>query len=69
MFQALDLINCDNNQNEYYLTDTLEILNNQHKIVSSCLLADMVEASGVNSQEQLALLEQEFLNRVENRKE
>jgi len=68
MFDALDSIDCNNNQNEYYLTDTLEILNNKGKIVSSCLLEDMVEASGVNSQEQLAVLEAEFFSRAENKR-
>jgi len=66
MFTALSGINSDNNQNEYYLTDTLEILNKQNKLVTSVLLDDMVEASGVNSVEQLADLEAEFLSRKEH---
>jgi len=63
LFEALKFVNSDNMQNEYYLTDTLEILNSQNKLVTSVILDDMVEASGVNSTEQLANLEQEFLKR------
>ena len=64
MFSALDKIDNHNSQNEYYLTDTLEILNNEKKIVTSVILEDMAEASGVNSKEQLAKLEQEFYKRL-----
>jgi len=66
LFTALTGINSNNNQNEYYLTDTLEILNKQNKLVTSILLDDMVEASGVNSVEQLADLEAEYLNRQDH---
>ncbi|MEA2095236.1 MAG: sugar phosphate nucleotidyltransferase [Candidatus Cloacimonadota bacterium] len=66
LFTALQRINNKNNQNEYYLTDTLEILNNKNKLVTSVILDDMVEASGVNSKEQLADLESEFLSRQEH---
>ncbi|MDP8221628.1 MAG: NTP transferase domain-containing protein [Candidatus Stygibacter frigidus] len=50
----------DNSQGEYYLTDTLEILKNQGKHVSTVILDDNVEASGVNSPEQLKELEKEL---------
>jgi UDP-N-acetylglucosamine diphosphorylase/glucosamine-1-phosphate N-acetyltransferase len=63
LFEALQNIDNNNNQNEYYLTDTLEILNDKDKLVTSVILDDMVEASGVNSKEQLADLENEFLSR------
>ena len=66
LFAALQSIDNNNNQNEYYLTDTLEILNNDNKLVTSIILDDMVEASGVNSKEQLADLETEFLSRQEH---
>ena len=54
---ALKRINNNNAQKEYYLTDTLEILNRDNKLVSSVLLDNLQEASGVNSQKQLAELE------------
>jgi len=63
LFSALNNVNNSNNQNEYYLTDTLEILNNMDKLVTSVVLDDMIEASGINSQEQLADLEKEFYRR------
>ncbi|MCK4956895.1 MAG: NTP transferase domain-containing protein [Candidatus Cloacimonetes bacterium] len=61
LFDALDNVTNENNQNEYYLTDTLEILNRKNKLVTSVILDDMIEASGVNSQEQLSELENEYL--------
>ena len=64
LFNALTSVTNQNNQNEYYLTDTLEILNKQGKLVTSVVLEDMVEASGINSQEQLASLEAEYYNRI-----
>ena len=66
LFAALHGIDNNNNQNEYYLTDTLEILDKKNKLVTSVILDDMVEASGVNSKEQLADLEAEFLSRQEH---
>lgn len=57
MFNALESIDDNNAQNEYYLTDTLEILNKKGKKVISATLDNMVEASGVNSQKQLSELE------------
>ncbi|HCX73332.1 MAG TPA: hypothetical protein DHM37_06410 [Candidatus Cloacimonas sp.] len=63
LFAALDEIGNNNKQNEYYLTDTLEILNKKGKKVISCILEDVVEASGVNSKEQLADLEKSFYER------
>ena len=61
LFAALKDVTNKNNQNEYYLTDTLEILNKKKNLVTSVLLDDMIEASGVNSQEQLAELEDAYL--------
>ncbi|NQV17651.1 MAG: NTP transferase domain-containing protein [Armatimonadetes bacterium] len=60
LFSALKKVTNNNQQNEYYLTDTLEILNNDKKLVTSVLLDDMIEASGVNSKEQLNNLEKEY---------
>lgn len=63
LFKALKNISNNNKQNEYYLTDTLQILNNENKLVTSVLLEDMVEASGINSKEQLTKLENEYFKR------
>ncbi|MCK4312761.1 MAG: NTP transferase domain-containing protein [Candidatus Cloacimonetes bacterium] len=66
LFSALKKVTNNNQQNEYYLTDTLEILNNDKKLVTSFLLDDMIEASGVNSKEQLNNLEKEYFKIFES---
>jgi UDP-N-acetylglucosamine diphosphorylase/glucosamine-1-phosphate N-acetyltransferase len=66
LFLALEKVTNNNNQEEYYLTDTLDILNEEGKLVSSVILEDMIEASGVNSQEQLSNLENEFYRRQDH---
>ena len=60
LFSALKKVTNNNQQDEYYLTDTLEILNNDNKLVTSVLLDDMIEASGINSKKQLKTLETEY---------
>ncbi|MCD4828854.1 MAG: NTP transferase domain-containing protein [Candidatus Cloacimonetes bacterium] len=64
LFAALDRVSNDNQQNEYYLTDTLEILGNDGEAVISVLLDDMAQAAGINSQAQLAALESEYYSRI-----
>jgi len=64
LFAAIHQIKNGNAQQEYYLTDTLAILVNAGKTVTSYLLKDVTEASGVNSQEQLAELETAFLKEI-----
>ncbi|MDD3049843.1 MAG: NTP transferase domain-containing protein [Candidatus Cloacimonetes bacterium] len=57
LFSALKEINCNNMQNEYYLTDTLEIILKRNGIISTMELTSLKEAAGINSQLQLAELE------------
>ncbi len=64
LFSALSKIKNSNQQNEYYLTDTLSILYEAGQSVESVILEDLMEVSGVNSQEQLAELEQIYLDKV-----
>ncbi len=66
LYGALAKINNNNNQNEYYLTDTLEILNKENKKVQSIILDDLDEAAGINSQQQLTELETSFYRRIKN---
>lgn len=69
-FKAGELFSClkntsnQNKQGEYYLTDVVEMLYNQGKTVSSVVLEDLMEVSGVNSQEQLAELEDIFVDKI-----
>lgn len=64
LFDALDEVRPNNNQGEYYLTDCAEILRNKgHKVVAAEKL-DIGEALGVNTQEQLAEVEQVMRDRL-----
>jgi bifunctional UDP-N-acetylglucosamine pyrophosphorylase/glucosamine-1-phosphate N-acetyltransferase len=58
MFMALSKISNQNQQGEYYLTDTLSILRSEGKTIESIPLEHHIEVSGVNSQQQLAELEE-----------
>jgi bifunctional UDP-N-acetylglucosamine pyrophosphorylase / glucosamine-1-phosphate N-acetyltransferase len=66
LFQALTKIDNNNKQQEYYLTDTLKILNDSGKKVISVVLDDILEISGINSREQLQALEEQFLAREDH---
>ncbi|MCB5249955.1 MAG: sugar phosphate nucleotidyltransferase [Candidatus Cloacimonadales bacterium] len=64
LFAALKKVDNKNEQNEYYLTDVLEILYKENKRIDAIVLEDVSEAAGINSQEQLAELEDELYKRV-----
>ncbi len=65
LFQSVSLLKTNNSQGEYYLTDTLEILKKQGMHISTFILNNVLEASGVNSPEQLRELEIELLKENE----
>lgn len=54
LFQALEKVDNDNAQGEYYLPDVLEILKNEHEKVGAFQLDNMDEALGVNNRVALA---------------
>lgn len=64
LFRALKQTSNQNQQGEFYLTDAIEILYKEGKTVSSVVLEDLLEVSGVNSQEQLAELEDLYVDRI-----
>ncbi|MCK9557403.1 MAG: NTP transferase domain-containing protein [Candidatus Cloacimonetes bacterium] len=64
LFAALSKINNNNEQKEYYLTDTIGILYDAGGMVENVILKDLMEVSGVNSQEQLAYLEDVYLDKI-----
>ncbi len=64
LFNSLKQTSNQNTQGEFYLTDTIEILYKAGKTVSSVVLEDLMEVSGVNSQEQLAELEVLYLSKI-----
>lgn len=53
LFDALERLNNDNAQGEYYLTDIVEILKSDNRKVSAFNIASFEELQGVNSPEDL----------------
>ncbi len=53
LFSALARVKNDNQQNEYYLTDIVEIARRDKRKVHACLTADHVEVMGINTLEEL----------------
>ncbi|MBW6514359.1 MAG: NTP transferase domain-containing protein [Candidatus Syntrophosphaera sp.] len=64
LFASLRQISNANQQQEYYLTDVISILHQQGKKISTVVLENLIEVAGVNSQEQLAELEDLFLSSI-----
>jgi bifunctional UDP-N-acetylglucosamine pyrophosphorylase / glucosamine-1-phosphate N-acetyltransferase len=64
LFDALDLVNNDNIQGEYYLPDVLEILKNKGEIVSAFKTTDFAETLGVNDRVALAEAEKTMKQRI-----
>ncbi|MTI68064.1 MAG: bifunctional UDP-N-acetylglucosamine diphosphorylase/glucosamine-1-phosphate N-acetyltransferase GlmU [Firmicutes bacterium] len=64
LLDILDRLNNDNVQNEYYITDAIEILNNDKEKVGGYKLNDNTEIMGVNSRVQLAQAEKVMRNRI-----
>ncbi|HPN26436.1 MAG TPA: sugar phosphate nucleotidyltransferase [Candidatus Cloacimonas sp.] len=64
LFTSLKQTSNNNHQGEYYLTDTVEILSRAGKKISNVVLEDLMEVSGVNSQEELAALEDIYIGRI-----
>ena len=64
LFEALSKVTNDNAQGEYYLTDTLEILSNEGKKVTSVSAEDKTELLGVNSRVQLSEATKNMQHRI-----
>jgi UDP-N-acetylglucosamine diphosphorylase/glucosamine-1-phosphate N-acetyltransferase len=64
LFKALEKVDNNNAQKEYYLTDVLKIMYNGGQVIESEVLKDISEAAGVNSQIHLAELEKEYYNKI-----
>lgn len=64
LFTALEQVNNDNAQGEYYLPDTLEILRNQAHIVGAYQIEDFNESMGVNDRIALAQANQVLRQRI-----
>jgi bifunctional UDP-N-acetylglucosamine pyrophosphorylase/glucosamine-1-phosphate N-acetyltransferase len=58
LFAILDQLECDNEQGEYYLTDTIRIFSENGQKVTAVSADDYHEGMGINSVEQLHEVEQ-----------
>ena len=63
LVKALDKITNNNNQGEYYLTDVIEILKKDNKMIGA-VITEFEETIGVNSRVQLAEAEQILRKRI-----
>lgn len=64
LFSALDEIDNNNSQREYYLTDLVKVFNNKGYKVSGYKANDYQELSGINTQNQLADMEEEYQQKI-----
>jgi bifunctional UDP-N-acetylglucosamine pyrophosphorylase/glucosamine-1-phosphate N-acetyltransferase len=64
LWENLSKINCDNAQNEYYLTDLVKIAISQKQKVETVTLENPFEAIGINTPEQLKLAQMLYQNKV-----
>lgn len=64
LFDALGKLNTDNAQGEYYLTDIIEILKSEGKIVAAYQTEDFDESLGVNDRIALAEANRIMRNRI-----
>ena len=61
LFSALENVNNNNQQNEYYLTDIVEIACREGLTVKSFVASDYIEVMGINTVEELARAEKYLL--------
>jgi bifunctional UDP-N-acetylglucosamine pyrophosphorylase/glucosamine-1-phosphate N-acetyltransferase len=64
LFDMLRNLGTNNAQGEYYLTDLIGVLRESGQRVGAVIVADPVEALGVNSRSELAVVEAEIQRRV-----
>lgn len=65
LFEGLKKLSNDNAQNEYYITDLVEILKNDGKVVKAVLVKDYEEVQGINDINELKHAE-EYLKSRDN---
>lgn len=63
LFEALENVGQDNKKEEYYLTDTIEILRRKGYCVEAFLMASAEEGQGINSQNDLAVVTKKIKER------
>ncbi|MCF8049211.1 MAG: hypothetical protein K9L19_16815, partial [Desulfarculaceae bacterium] len=60
LWECLPLLSTDNDQNEYYLTDLASIFAQRGYQVGYAVAPDPPELQGINSREELAMMEQRW---------
>ena len=60
LLKYINKLTNNNNQNEYYLTQIFELMNFDNLKIGTTLVKDLIEISGVNTQEQLNDLEANY---------
>ena len=61
LFSALEKVNNNNQQNEYYLTDIVEIACREGVTVKSFIASDYIEVMGINTVEEISSAEKHLL--------
>ncbi len=67
LFSALEQVDSNNAQNEFYLTDVLEICRRSGRVVSAIQTAHPQECLGINSRSQLAQATKHMQHRINER--
>lgn len=63
LFKALALVQNDNYQREYYLTDVVKIMRSRGGFIDSISIEDREEITGINTQQELAYVSQVMYRR------
>ncbi len=66
LWEALDEVETDNQQNEMYLTDIFHILRDRKKKIGTVTTEDIDEITGINSRQELAKAEKIMQDRLRN---
>jgi len=64
LVSALDQVSNKNSQNEYYLTDVIQILSSENKKIKSFVLKNNIESIGINSKKELTVAEKYLQQRI-----
>ncbi|MDR3214892.1 MAG: bifunctional UDP-N-acetylglucosamine diphosphorylase/glucosamine-1-phosphate N-acetyltransferase GlmU [Bacilli bacterium] len=67
LFNLIDMLDNNNSQKEYYLTDIIEIMANQKYKVDGCILKDLKETIGINDRATLAYAQRVLSSRINRR--
>lgn len=66
LFELIDLIDNNNAQKEYYLTDIISIMHEKNYKVDGCILKDLKETIGINDRRTLAYAQKVLQRKINN---